>query len=412
LLIHLPVNLDIPAIRADFPILSEKIYQKPLIYFDNAATTQKPRQVIDAISHFYQTRYSNIHRGVHHLSELATDSFESARDTVRDFVGAEKRSEIVFTAGATAAINLVAHSFSQAFISEGDEILVSEMEHHANIVPWQLVAARTGAILKVIPMDDSGSLQIDLLPGLLTDKTRILAITQVSNALGTINPIREIIRLAHERNIPVLVDGAQSIQHERVNVQELDCDFFVFSGHKVYGPTGIGILYGKENWLDRMPPYQGGGDMIESVSFEKTTFNELPFKFEAGTMNFVGAHGLAVALEYLNHLGIEHISSYEQILLQHATKGLLEIPGLRIIGTAANKGPVISFLPGNVHPYDAGMILDKMGIAVRTGTHCAQPVMDHFGISGTIRASFCFYNTHSEIDQLVLSIRDIIRMFE
>ena len=405
------MSLNIEKIRQDFPVLQQEVYGKPLIYFDNAATTQKPLEVIDTISSFYKNTNSNIHRGVHFLSEKSTGIYESARKTVQEFIGAKELHEIIFTAGTTASINTIAFSFGEKFISEGDEIIVSVMEHHANIVPWQLLAERKNAKLKVIPMNEKGELNLDNLDNLFSKHTKILAITQVSNSLGTINPVKGIIAKAHTHNVPVLIDGAQSIQHSPVDVQELDCDFFVFSGHKIYGPTGIGVLYGKEKWLEQLPPYQSGGDMIKNVSFEKTTFNELPFKFEAGTMNYVGAAGLATAIKYVEKLDLNKIYKYEKRLLDFATEELSKLEGIKIYGTAENKISVLSFLPDNIHQYDVGMILDKMGIAVRTGTHCTEPVMKHFDINGTVRASFSFYNTIEEIDHFIESIKKIQIMF-
>ncbi len=405
------MQLDITKIRSDFPILSEKVYGKPLIYFDNGATTHKPQSVIDLVSNFYAHRNSNIHRGVHFLSEKATVEYEVARKTVKAFINANSTAEIVFTKGTTESINLVAFSFGERFVNEDDEVIVSEMEHHSNIVPWQLLCDRKKAKLKVIPFNDNGELLIEELDNLITDKTRIIAVTYVSNSLGTVNPVREIIQKAHSHNIPVLIDAAQAIQHIKIDVQELDCDFLAFSGHKIYAETGIGILYGKERLLDEMPPYQGGGDMIESVSFEKTTYNHLPLKFEAGTSNIVGALSLSAAMEYVNSIGIENIAEYENDLLKYATEKLSTIEDFRIIGTAQYKTSVISFLLKGIHFYDAGMVLDKLGIAVRTGTHCTEPVMKHFDISGTIRASFAFYNTKQEVDALHDAILKVIQMF-
>jgi len=405
------VAFNIEKIRQDFPILSQQVYGKPLIYFDNAATTQKPKEVINTISSFYEKTNSNIHRGVHYLSEESTAAYESARETVRKFINAKELYEIVFTAGATASINAIAFSFGEKFIKSGDEIIVSQMEHHANIVPWQMLAERKNAVLKVIPMNEKGELNIEELNTLITNRTKIISVVHVSNSLGTVNPVKEIIDKAHSHNIPVLIDGSQSIQHSKIDVQELDCDFFVFSGHKVYAPTGIGVLYGKEKWMEQLPPYQGGGDMIKNVSFEKTTYNELPFKFEAGTMNYVGATGLSAAIKYIENIGLENIYNYEQQLLNYATQRLTEIENVKIYGTSQNKISVISFLLNNIHQYDAGMLFDKMGVAVRTGTHCTEPIMKHFNISGTVRASFSFYNTKEEIDIFVESIKKIQTMF-
>jgi cysteine desulfurase / selenocysteine lyase len=402
---------NIDSIRADFPILSEKVYGRDLVYLDNGATTQKPRMVIEAVNDLLLKYNANIHRGVHHLSDLASEAYEQARETVRAFINASSTDEIIFNSGTTAAINNVAFSYGERFVREGDEIIVSALEHHANIVPWQMLCERKGAQLKVIPMNDSGELLLDEYRKLLSPATRIVAVTQASNALGVVTPVREIIREAHRLGVPVLVDGAQGIQHGIVDVQEMDCDFYVFSGHKVYGPTGIGVLYGKRKYLDQIPPWQGGGDMVKNVTFEKTTYNELPFKFEAGTTNYPGAVGLAAALNYITETGREAIAVAEAELLRYATAELSSIEGVKIYGTTENKISVISFLIDGIHQYDAGMILDKLGIAVRTGTHCAQPVMDRFGIDGTIRASFCFYNTRDEVDALTAGVRRVIEMF-
>jgi len=401
---------EIQHIRADFPILEEKIYNKDLIYFDNGATTQKPRCVVEKIEAGYYHLNANIHRGVHFLSQKATEAHEAARTTVADFLGAKKREEIIFTRGTTEAINLVAYSFGEAFCEKGDEIVISVMEHHSNIVPWQMLCERKGLKLRVIPMNDKGELDIENFKTLLNDKTRIVSVTHVSNVLGTVNPVAKIIKIAHEKNIPVLVDGAQAVPHIQVNVVDLDADFYVFSGHKIYGPTGIGVLYGKENWLNKMPPYQGGGEMIQSVTFEKTTYNELPFKFEAGTPDYIGSTALAEALRYVQKIGIDKIAAHEHDLLIHGTKRLMEIDGMKIIGTASEKSSVISFLVGEIHPYDIGMLLDKLGIAVRTGHHCAQPLIDSLGIPGTVRASFAFYNTKEEIDNFVDALKRVVTM--
>ena len=405
------MNIDINKIRSDFPILQRQIHGKPLVYFDNGATTQKPQTVIDAITKCYTETNSNIHRGVHFLSEQSTETYEDARRTVQKFINAKNSNEIIFTSGTTGSINAVAFSFGERYIKEGDEILISAMEHHANIVPWQMMCERKKAHLKVIPFDSRGVLDLIAFEKLLTEKVRLVSITHVSNSLGTVIPIKYIIDSAHKKKIPVLIDAAQSIQHSRIDVQKLDCDFLVFSGHKIYGPTGIGVLYGKEKWLKDLPPYQGGGDMVQTVTFEKTTYNELPFKFEAGTLNYIGAAGLASSLDYINNLGIENIAEYEQDLLHYATSQLEGIEGLRIFGTSPEKAPIISFLLNNIHPYDTGMILDKMGIAVRTGTHCSQPVMDSYGIAGTVRASLTFYNTKDEIDLLVAGLQKVKQMF-
>jgi len=403
--------LNIQKIRSDFPILKQTIYGKPLIYLDNGATTQKPQAVINKEAELYATVNSNIHRGVHFLSDTMTSFYEEARKYVSRFMNAANSSEIVFTKGTTESINLVAFSFGERFVNEGDEIVVSEMEHHANIVPWQMLCERKKAHLKVIPITDSGELIIEEYKKLLNDKTRIVAVTHVSNTLGTVNSIKEIIEIAHNQNIPVLIDGAQAIQHIKVDVQALDADFYVFSGHKVYAPTGIGVLYGKEKWLNEIPPYQGGGDMIKNVSFAGTTFNEIPFKFEAGTSNYIGAVVLAEALKYIEAIGIEQIASYEHQLLVYATQKLKEIDGLKIYGESVDKSSVISFLINNIHPFDVGSILDKLGIAVRTGTHCSEPLMQRYNIVGTVRASFSFYNTKEEIDMLVAGVQKVAKMF-
>ena len=402
---------DIKDIRSDFPILAETVYGKPLVYLDNGATTQKPLVVIEKLTEVLTKYNANIHRGVHRLSDIASEEYEKARETVRAFINASSTDEIIFTSGTTASINTVAFSFGERFIGKGDEVIISALEHHANIVPWQMVCERRGAVLKVIPMDDSGELLMDEYRKLITSATRIVAVTQASNALGVVTPIKEIIETAHRHDVPVLVDGAQGIQHGVVDVQDLGCDFYVFSGHKVYGPTGIGVLYGKRKYLDLMPPYHGGGDMVKSVTFEKTTYNDIPFKFEAGTTNFPGAIGLAAALDYVTKTGREEIAVAEAELLRYATDKLSGLEGIRIYGTGSNKISVISFLIEGIHQYDAGMILDKMGIAVRTGTHCAQPVMDRLGVDGTIRASFCFYNTFEEVDALVAGVEKVIEMF-
>jgi cysteine desulfurase/selenocysteine lyase len=402
---------NISQIRTDFPLLSQKIYGKQLVYFDNGATTQKPQCVLDAVNDVYQRYNANIHRGVHALSDQSSAAYEAARETVRSFINADKREEVVFTSGTTGSINAIAFSFGERFIKAGDEIIISHLEHHANIVPWQMMCQRKKAFLKVIPVNDDGEIIFEEYLNLISNKTKLVSVSQVSNALGTILPIRKIIEAAHSADIPVLIDGAQGIQHGIVNVKKMNCDFYVFSGHKIYGPTGIGVLYGKEKYLDELPPYQGGGDMVDKVTFEKTTYNELPFKFEAGTMNYPGAIGLGKALEYVNNLGRDNITEAERVLLKYATEKLSCINGLKIYGTSENKISTISFLIDNIHQYDAGMILDKMGIAVRTGTHCAQPIMDRFGIDGTIRASLCFYNTLEEIDILIDGINKVIEMF-
>jgi len=402
---------EVEKIRKDFPILSRLIHGKKLVYFDNAATTQKPNQVIETIQNYYTNLNSNIHRGVHYLSEAATKEYECARKIIQNFINAKHLEEIIYTRGTTESINLVANSYGYANFKEGDEILISAMEHHSNIVPWQIICQRTGAILRVVPMNDNGEMILDEFDKLLNEKTKFVSVVHVSNSLGTINPIKYIIEKAHKFNIPVLVDAAQSIQHLKIDVQELDCDFLAFSGHKIYGPTGIGILYGKKKHLIEMPPYQGGGDMILSVSFEKTIYNELPYKFEAGTPNIAGVIGLGVAIRYINNIGIEVIENYEKELLDYATNLLSEMPELKIIGTAENKASVISFIINNAHPHDVGTILDRDGIAIRTGHHCTEPVMRRFNVPATSRASFSFYNTFEEIDVLAKSLRKVINLF-
>lgn len=398
-------------VRQDFPILSRTVYGKPLVYLDNGATTQKPRCVVDAITDEYYSVNANVHRGVHFLSQQATELHEASRETVRKFINARSTNEIVFTRGTTESINLLASSFGEAFLKEGDEVIVSTMEHHSNIVPWQLLQMRKGIVLRVIPMNDRGELLLDEYERLFTPRTRIVCVAHVSNVLGTVNPVREMIATAHAHGVPVLVDGAQSIPHMPVDVQALNADFYVFSGHKIYGPTGVGVLYGKEDWLDKLPPYQGGGEMIQHVSFERTTFNELPFKFEAGTPDYIGTTGLAKALDYVSALGMDRIAAYEHELTEYATRCLKEIPGMRIFGEAPEKGSVISFLVGNIHHFDMGTLLDRLGIAVRTGHHCAQPLMQRLGIEGTVRASFALYNTKEEIDALVAGVERVSRMF-
>jgi len=403
---------EIEHIRADFPILNEKIYNKDLIYFDNAATTQKPRCVVEKIEYAYFHLNANIHRGVHYLSLKATEAHEAARLTAAKFLHAEKKEEIVFTRGTTESINLVAFSFGEAFCSAGDEVVISAMEHHSNIVPWQMLCERKAMKLRVIPVSENGELDMTAYSSLLNKKTRIVSVTHVSNVLGTINPVKEIIQIAHEKNIPVLIDGAQAVPHLAVDVQELDADFYVFSGHKIYGPTGIGVLYGKEKWLNAIPPYQGGGEMISTVTFEKTTYSELPFKFEAGTPDYVGSTALAEALRYVDQIGLDKIAAYENELLRYAEQRLKEIENIHIIGTAKNKSSVLSFLVDGIYPYDIGMLLDKLGIAVRTGHHCAQPIMDVYGIPGTVRASFAFYNTKEEIDRFTEALKKVVNMLK
>lgn len=405
------MTYDVNAIRRDFPILSTTVYDRPLVYLDNAATTQKPLCVLDAMRHEYLNANANVHRGVHYLSQQATELHEAARETVRRFINAGKTEEVIFTRGTTESINLVASSFCEEFMKEGDEIIVSVMEHHSNIVPWQLQAARRGVAVRVIPMNDEGELDMEAYAGMFTERTKIVSVAHVSNVLGTVNPVREMIRIAHSHGVPVLVDGAQSTPHFKLDVQELDCDFFAFSGHKIYGPTGIGVLYGKEEWLDRMPPYQGGGEMIESVTFEKTVFQSLPFKFEAGTPDYIATHGLAVALDYVNDIGLENISSHERELTSYCMEQMRSIDGIALFGTSEHKDAVVSFLVGDIHHLDMGTLLDRLGIAVRTGHHCAQPVMQRYGIQGAVRASFAMYNTREEIDALVEGVRRVSLMF-
>ena len=402
---------DIQQIRADFPILGRTVYGKPLVYLDNGATTQKPRCVVEAITGEYYNTNANVRRGVHFLSQQATELHEASRETVRRFINARSTNEIVFTRGTTESVNLLAATFCQSQMQAGDEVIVSTMEHHSNIVPWQLQAMQRGIVLRVIPMDDAGNLLLDEYEKLFSPKTKLVSIAHVSNVLGTVNPVGKMIRTAHGHGVPVLVDGAQSIPHMPVDVQALDADFYVFSGHKVYGPTGVGVLYGKEDWLDRLPPYQGGGEMIQHVSFERTTFNELPFKFEAGTPDYIGTTGLAKALDYVSTLGMDHIAAYEHELTEYALQRLGEIPGMRIFGQAPERGGVISFLVGNIHHFDMGTLLDRLGIAVRTGHHCAQPLMERLGIEGTVRVSFGLYNTKEEVDALVAGIDRVRKMF-
>lgn len=402
--------LDVKKIREDFPILSTEVYGHPLVYLDNAATTQKPRCVVEAMRNEYYTLNANVHRGVHYLSEQATDLLEQAREKVRRFIGAKSASEIIFTRGTTESINLVAFSFGE-LLQAGDEVIISVMEHHSNIVPWQLLRERRGIKLRVIPMDDSGVLKQEEFHALFNEHTRLVAVTHVSNVLGTVNPVKEMIQYAHQKGVPVLIDGAQSVPHFQVDVQDLDCDFLAFSGHKIYGPTGIGVLYGREKWLEKMPPYQAGGEMISSVSFEKTVFERLPYKFEAGTPNYVGSHGLGVALDYVSTLGLDKIAAYERELTQYAMQQLAQIKDMRLFGTSPDKDAVVSFLVGDIHHLDMGTLLDRLGIAVRTGHHCAQPVMTRMGIEGTVRASFSFYNTREEIDVLCNGIERVSKMF-
>ena len=404
--------LDITAIRADFPILHQMVYNRPLVYLDNAASTQKPRQVIKAITDYYEQDNCNIHRGVHYLSQKATEAYEATRNQVREFINAPSSKEIIFTKGTTESINLVAASFGKKFISKGDEILISVMEHHANFVPWQMLCLETGAVLKIIPISPEGEILQDEYLKLLSEKTKLVAITHISNVLGTINPVKKMTAAAHAAGAVVLIDGAQGISHLGADVQDLDCDFYCFSGHKMYAPMGLGVLFGKEKYLEAMPPYQTGGEMIKEVFFDHTTFNELPFKFEAGTPNVEGVYGLHAAIEYLKGLGLDKIAAYEHELLEYATQKLSAIGGVRIIGTAKEKTSVISFAIGNIHPYDAGTIIDKMGVAVRTGHHCAMPLMEYLKLPGTIRASFAFYNTFEEVDRLAEAILRVKQMFE
>ncbi|MCX6284257.1 MAG: cysteine desulfurase [Bacteroidetes bacterium] len=405
------MSFDIQQVRADFPILSQAIYKRPLIYFDNAATTQKPLQVINAISDYYLHDNCNIHRGVHYLSVKATEAFEEARKEVREFINAPSTHEVIFTKGASESLNLVAASFGKKFLKEGDEVITTIMEHHSNFVPWQIICGEKGAVLRVANILPNGELDQEHLYSLITDRTKIIALTHVSNVLGTINPIKDIIAFAHGKGIPVVVDGAQGVSHIKVDVTDLDCDFYCFSGHKMYGPMGIGVLYGKEKWLEELPPYQSGGEMVKDVTIEKTTYNELPFKFEAGTPNVEGVMGLRAAVQYLKNLGMEEIHAYEDKLLKHAVERLSAIRDMRFFGTALLKASLVSFLIGDIHPFDAGTIIDKMGIAVRTGHHCAQPLIDHFGIPGTVRASFAFYNTIEEIDKLTDAVSRVKTMF-
>ena len=400
------------AVRADFPILSRTVYDKPLVYFDNAATTQKPLCVLDAMREEYLNVNANVHRGVHWLSQQATELHEAARETVRRFINARSTNEIVFTRGTTEGLNLIASSFSDEFMGEGDEVIISTMEHHSNIVPWQLQAHRKGIVLKVIPLTESGGLDMEAYARLFTDKTRIVSVTHVSNVLGTVNPVRELVRIAHEHNVPIVIDGAQSAPHFMVDMQAIDCDFFVFSGHKTYGPTGIGVLYGKEAWLDKLPPYQGGGEMIEHVSFSHSTFERPPLKFEAGTPDYVATHGLATALDYLSAIGMDNVEAHEQMLTNYALERLAQIEGMKIYGPSGHShDAVVSFQVGDIHHMDLGTLLDRLGIAIRTGHHCAQPLMDSLGILGTARASFALYNTKEEIDILVAGIERVAKMF-
>ncbi len=403
--------MNLNEIRKEFPILAREVYGKPLVYLDNGATTQKPKVVVEALVDEYYTVNANVHRGVHYLSQKATDLHEQAREIVRQHINANSIGEVIFTRGTTESINLVASCFGEAFLKAGDEIIVSEMEHHSNIVPWQLLEMRKGIKLRVIPITDSGELILDSFKELINERTKLVSITHVSNVLGTVNPVEEIIQIAHAQDIPVLIDGAQAVPHTQVDVQELDADFYVFSAHKVYGPTGIGVLYGKEKYLEKLPPYQGGGEMISTVSFEKTTFNELPYKFEAGTPDFVGSHSFAKALDYVNAIGLDKIEEHERMLTTYAMQELSKIDGMRLIGTAKDKTSVVSFLVKNIHHFDMGTLLDRLGIAVRTGHHCAQPLMARLGIEGTVRASFGLYNTKEEVDILVRGVERVSKMF-
>lgn len=402
---------NIEKIREQFPILQREVYGKSLVYLDNGATTQKPLCVLNAMQEEYLNVNANVHRGVHYLSQKATELHEGSRETVRRFINARSTNEIVFTRGTTEALNLVAASFAEQFMHEGDEVIVSTMEHHSNIVPWQLQAAKKGIGIRVIPIHEDGTLDMDAYKGLFTEQTRMVSVCQVSNVLGTVNPVGEIIRIAHENNVPVMIDGAQSTPHQVVDVQQMDCDFFAFSGHKMYGPTGVGVLYGKEEWLERLPPYQGGGEMIESVTFEKTVFQELPFKFEAGTPDYVATTGLAKAIDFVEEIGLSNIQSHETALLNYCQQRMGEIEDLRIFGQSANKDAVVSFLVGDIHHLDMGTLLDRLGIAVRTGHHCAQPLMERLGIQGTVRASFALYNTKAEVDALVDGLKRVVKMF-
>jgi cysteine desulfurase / selenocysteine lyase len=404
-------KIDITALRAQFPILHTEVNGKPLVYLDNGASSQKPQSVIDTISRYYEQENSNIHRGVHTLSANATAAYEEVRKKVQHFINAQHDHEVIFTSGTTGGINLVASAFGEKFVGKDDEIIITAMEHHSNIVPWQMLCERKGAKLRVIPISDEGEISLDDFSKLLSSKTKLVSVVHISNSLGTVNPVAEVIRMAHANGTPVLVDGAQAVHHMPVDVQELDCDFYAFSAHKMYGPTGVGILYGKEEYLNAMPPYQGGGDMIKTVTFERTEYNELPFKFEAGTPNIAGGMGLGAAIDFINGIGFETIMAHERQLMHYGIETLGGIKGLRQIGMAKERAGVISFLLEDVHPYDTGVILDKMGIAVRTGHHCTQPVMDRFGIPGTVRASFAFYNTRAEIDKLAEGLERVVRMF-
>lgn len=402
---------DIYQIRKDFPILSREVYGKPLVYLDNSATTQKPRIVVDAIANEYYSENANVHRGVHFLSQQATELHESARAKIAKFLNASSPSEIVFTRGATEGLNLVASSFGEAFLKEGDEVIISAMEHHSNIVPWQLLEMRKGIKIKVIPITEDGELRVDEYEKLFDERTKLVSVTHVSNVLGTVNPVKELATIAHSHNVPILIDGAQSVPHIKVDVRDLDCDFYAFSGHKIYGPTGIGALYGKAEWLEKLPPYQGGGEMIKNVHFGHTEFEDAPLKFEAGTPDYVGSHSLATAIDYVENLGLDNIAAHEHELLEYATKRLESIPGMRIFGKAKNKSAVISFVVGNIHPLDLGTLLDRLGIAIRTGHHCAQPLVESLGVQSVARASFGLYNTLKEVDALFNGIERVMKMF-
>lgn len=402
---------DIYQIRKDFPILSREVYGKPLVYLDNSATTQKPRIVVDAIANEYYSENANVHRGVHFLSQQATELHESARAKIAKFLNASSPSEIVFTRGATEGLNLVASSFGEAFLKEGDEVIISAMEHHSNIVPWQLLEMRKGIKIKVIPITEDGELRMDEYEKLFDERTKLVSVTHVSNVLGTVNPVKELATIAHSHNVPILIDGAQSVPHIKVDVRDMDCDFYVFSGHKIYGPTGIGALYGKAEWLEKLPPYQGGGEMIKNVHFGHTEFEDAPLKFEAGTPDYVGSHSLATAIDYVESLGLDNIAAHEHELLEYATKRLESIPGMRIFGKAKNKSAVISFVVGNIHPLDLGTLLDRLGIAIRTGHHCAQPLVESLGVQSVARASFGLYNTLKEVDALFNGIERVMKMF-
>ena len=402
---------DIYQIRKDFPILSREVYGKPLVYLDNSATTQKPRIVVDAIANEYYPENANVHRGVHFLSQQATELHESARAKIAKFLNASSPSEIVFTRGATEGLNLVASSFSEAFLKEGDEVIISAMEHHSNIVPWQLLEMRKGIKIKVIPITEDGELRVDEYEKLFDERTKLVSVTHVSNVLGTVNPVKELATIAHSHNVPILIDGAQSVPHIKVDVRDMDCDFYAFSGHKIYGPTGIGALYGKAEWLEKLPPYQGGGEMIKNVHFGHTEFEDAPLKFEAGTPDYVGSHSLATAIDYVESLGLDNIAAHEHELLEYATKRLESIPGMRIFGKAKNKSAVISFVVGNIHPLDLGTLLDRLGIAIRTGHHCAQPLVESLGVQSVARASFGLYNTLKEVDALFNGIERVMKMF-